>query len=290
MGTKKNPVDPPVNPPGILPFFNDTSKFLSSTKTSTSTAVPKVTYYNPAGDKAKISAVYGQSPTNPATTWRAKGVHTGIDFGVNANSPAYAITGGRVINTGYDPAVGNYISLRTGTGKYINYEHLNSIGVKKNQFVTGGTILGKTGNTGTASEGPHLHTEFVLNGNLVAPEKYFNIQNEANEPDWIHGGENDKAPQNLGTAFQYAGMPAHNVSGRPASTTVVPKPDITPNPSAGTDPNKTVINSGSRNNAFSAGRAGSFDMSPTQSVDLSSFAGSSSSTIGRPRTAGMINV
>lgn len=288
MTVKIAPITPPpVNPPGILPFANDVAKFVNQTKTSVRSAVPKVTYYSPAGDKAPITSVYGQAPKNN-TYWQGKKMHTGIDFGVAANSPAYAVTRGRVINAGFDPTVGNYISLRTGNGRYINYEHLNSLNVKKGQLVPGGYVIGKTGNTGSASQGAHLHTEFVVNGNLVAPEKYFNMKNESDEPAWIHSGENDSAPQNLGTAFQYASMPSNDVSGRPASTTTVPKPDVTPSPSSGVNPSDSVNNS--RNTSFTSGQAGGYDMSPIQSVDLSSFTSTPSSTIRRPRTTGMLNV
>jgi hypothetical protein len=178
--------------------------------------VPKL--FNPAGDAAEISAVYGQLPKDNSY-WQGKGRHTGIDSSIAENSPAYAITGGRVINAGFDPTVGNYVSLQTGNGRYINYEHLNSIKVKQGQKVPGGFVIGATGNTGSASKGAHLHNEFVINGNLVAPEKYFNIKNEADEPDWLHRGEDDTAPQNLGTAFQYAGMSPKNISGVQVPTT-----------------------------------------------------------------------
>jgi len=178
--------------------------------------VPKVPTVNklfaPTVANAPISAVYGQAPSH-AGEWTGKGVHTGTDYGVGLGTAAFAEAAGKVIHAGYDPAVGNYVTLETSPGHSINYEHLSSIGVKQGQSVTGGFQLGKTGDTGSASEAPHLHVEYTAGGNLVAPESYWNIKNEKDEPGWLHNGENDSAPQNLGSAFRYAGMSPREVSG-----------------------------------------------------------------------------
>jgi murein DD-endopeptidase len=56
-------------------------------------------------------------------------------------------------------ASGNYIVLSLGGGRYAFYEHLKpgSIPGKKGQRVRRGDVIGRLGNTGSSSAGPHLH-------------------------------------------------------------------------------------------------------------------------------------
>jgi len=52
------------------------------------------------------------------------------------------------------------------------YMHADNFTKKRGERVEGGEIIGKTGNTGTLSNGTHLHFELKHNGSHVNPKKY----------------------------------------------------------------------------------------------------------------------
>ncbi|HEY0687345.1 MAG TPA: M23 family metallopeptidase [Steroidobacter sp.] len=56
-------------------------------------------------------------------------------------------------------ASGNYVTLDLGGGRYAFYEHLKhgSITVKPGDRVKRGQVIGRLGNSGSSSSGPHLH-------------------------------------------------------------------------------------------------------------------------------------
>jgi hypothetical protein len=56
-------------------------------------------------------------------------------------------------------ASGNYVTLDLGRGHYAFYEHLQhgSIAVKRGDRVKSGQLIGRLGNSGSSSSGPHLH-------------------------------------------------------------------------------------------------------------------------------------
>ncbi len=93
---------------------------------------------------------------NPITKKRA--LHAGVDYGTNnKNLEVYPLENGKVLETGYNNVSGNFVYINfprlNQTGLY---EHLASINVKKGEEVTNKTVIGKTGQTGSAT-GIHLH-------------------------------------------------------------------------------------------------------------------------------------
>lgn len=172
------------------------------------TTMPEPTWYNPTSGNANISAKYGQAPSNPATTWRAYGVHTGVDYGVKTGTPAYAISNGRVVKSGFDKGIGNYVTIEVAPGRQVTYEHLSSVGVKAGDSLKGGQQLGSTGNTGSLSQGSHLHTEYTKNGNLVSPSTFYG----KNTPKWV--SQAAKAPAVLGKGFNYGSADVNNINNK----------------------------------------------------------------------------
>ena len=90
-----------------------------------------------------------------------------VDIGVPVGSPVYAVATGRIIDSydlrGNDGRVSNggYYSYgrvikQAVPGGSVLYAHLNQRYAQKGQMVTGGSVIGKSGNTGH-SFGPHLH-------------------------------------------------------------------------------------------------------------------------------------
>jgi murein DD-endopeptidase MepM/ murein hydrolase activator NlpD len=116
--------------------------------------------------------------------------HNGIDYacpeGTELRSPAYtrayvscasfhANYGNRVVLIVRDPDSGKYYKLYFG--------HLRDMAVKVGDYVDTGDLMGHTGNTGTASTGPHLHFgvyECDAGGNI---KNYRNGYEGALDPD-----------------------------------------------------------------------------------------------------------
>ena len=67
---------------------------------------------------------------------------------------------------------GNWLSLTRPNGDALKFAHLDSYLVNKGN-VSEGQIVAVTGNSGTATSGPHLHCEVYINGNRVDPELYY---------------------------------------------------------------------------------------------------------------------
>ena len=95
------------------------------------------------------------------------GSHRGIDYAVQSGTPLLAIGSGRVKNIGHTNVLGYFIEISAPViqaGKLevviFGYYHLLE---DQTQFwkvgdpVKGGQVLCKSGNTGTATSGAHLH-------------------------------------------------------------------------------------------------------------------------------------
>ncbi|MFI6444786.1 peptidoglycan DD-metalloendopeptidase family protein [Kitasatospora sp. NPDC050543] len=102
---------------------------------------------------AKLGTAYGVA----GSMW-ASGHHTGADFVAPTGTPLKAVAAGTVVKAGPGGAYGNEVEIKLADGKYAQYAHLSSIGVKVGQTVTVGQQIGLSGATGNVT-GPHLHFE-----------------------------------------------------------------------------------------------------------------------------------
>lgn len=116
-------------------------------------------------DKVVITANYGlYDPWNTGTYTK----HTGIDLSGIHRDNVLAVEKGIVVFVGVKNGYGNCVELKheiDGKILYTFYGHLSSIGVRENQEVEQGYIIGKEGgdpytdlNAGN-STGHHLHFE-----------------------------------------------------------------------------------------------------------------------------------
>jgi TP901 family phage tail tape measure protein len=94
-----------------------------------------------------------------------------VDFAARVGAPVFAVGDG-VITRSYDipgplasdsyrgdgpyGSYGKVMYLKTDAGPEVLYAHLSDRNYEEGQRVTGGTIIGRSGNTGNSS-GPHLH-------------------------------------------------------------------------------------------------------------------------------------
>lgn len=95
--------------------------------------------------------------------------HAGMDFKAYYES-VYNIANGRVAKCGYDPISGNYIVIEHGIVSSA-YCHLSEVYVLPGEYVEGGSIIAKTGNTGR-STGPHLHFSLYYKKRRINPVIY----------------------------------------------------------------------------------------------------------------------
>ncbi|UYL87629.1 endolysin [Arthrobacter phage VResidence] len=139
-------------------------------------------YMFPVPKGTPRSQNFGASPggVNPA------GGHTGIDFACPIGTPVYAPADGVIALEGWltDPTgASNPWWLTDGGGIAIVLDagdaaptfimaHLNASLVNKGQRVRKGDLIGRTGNTGKWTTGPHLHFEVLLPGYILQSNTY----------------------------------------------------------------------------------------------------------------------
>lgn len=95
------------------------------------------------------------------------GPHRGLDYSVAAGTPLLAVGSGRVKNIGETSVLGYFIEISAPAivkgkqeVKIFGYYHLRDDQAKTwkvGDAVKGGEVLCHSGNTGSASSGPHLH-------------------------------------------------------------------------------------------------------------------------------------
>ncbi|MEU9480725.1 peptidoglycan DD-metalloendopeptidase family protein [Streptomyces sp. NPDC048191] len=104
----------------------------------------------------------------------ASGYHTGQDFLAALGTPVHAVGPGKVVAAGWGGAYGNQIVIRHADGMYSQYAHLSKVEVSTGDTVSGGQVIGLSGETGNAF-GPHLHFEIRTGpdyGSDVSPLPY----------------------------------------------------------------------------------------------------------------------
>jgi murein DD-endopeptidase MepM/ murein hydrolase activator NlpD len=87
--------------------------------------------------------------------------HSGVDWARPEGTPIPAIANGTIVLKQWSDVLGNVSVQRVmGVDKklyYVGYCHLAEPGLDVGTKVSEGDIVGKVGNTGSGSSGPHLH-------------------------------------------------------------------------------------------------------------------------------------
>ena len=104
---------------------------------------------------------FGERPAFYAPLGSPKG-HNGIDFRTRQVSgtwavPVYAALEGTIVEAAENQWNGKFVRINHANGYQSVYLHLSDIKVKSTQIVTTGMQIGISGNSGSASEAPHLH-------------------------------------------------------------------------------------------------------------------------------------
>lgn len=143
------------------------SALLPDTIKAERTSYPLQTAYPLHQSKLVITSPYGWRK-HPVTGKRS--FHAGVDLRANFE-PVYAMLPGEVVNIGFEPKGGNFITLRHGNIQ-VSYCHLSLIGIKKGAPVYAGQPIGISGNSGASTTGPHLHlgikyaNDFLMNAEI----------------------------------------------------------------------------------------------------------------------------
>lgn len=84
--------------------------------------------------------------------------HRGSDYnGAPTGSPLKAVSRGKIVLTVYSKVLGHVVVLKTGIWFWGYCHMLEATPLKPGTIVECGDTIGKLGNSGTASSGPHLH-------------------------------------------------------------------------------------------------------------------------------------
>lgn len=95
--------------------------------------------------------------------------HQGIDIWVPVGTPVYAVAPGVVLRS-YNverEAAGKYVAIQHAKGWMSRYMHLSEAIVPVGSIVQRGQLIGRSGNTGVGSTGPHLHFDLKLDPTMV---------------------------------------------------------------------------------------------------------------------------
>lgn len=121
---------------------------------------------------SRISDTYGTH--SPLRKRLGLGAHRGVDYAVQSGTPLLAIGSGRVKNIGETSVLGYFIEISAPVivkgkleVKIFGYYHLledQSKFWKVGDAVKGGQVLCKSGNSGSATSGAHLH---LMAGNKI---------------------------------------------------------------------------------------------------------------------------
>ena len=98
--------------------------------------------------------------------------HFGIDVMAPKNTAVKAVLDGYVITSDWTLETGNTIGIQHANNLVSFYKH-NSVLLKKvGSYVKSGEAVAIIGNTGTLTDGPHLHFELWHKGKPVNPSNY----------------------------------------------------------------------------------------------------------------------
>lgn len=120
---------------------------------------------NPFEGTWRVTQLFGERPEF-YSRYSYDGValrgHNGVDFGTPNGIKILATDDGEVAQVGYEASgFGNFLKLTHPWGESV-YAQMESVGVKEDDKVKRGDVLGTSGNTGNSSS-PHLHFGIRIN-------------------------------------------------------------------------------------------------------------------------------
>ncbi len=102
--------------------------------------------------------------------------HYGVDIMAPKNTPVLAALEGYVFASDWTLETGNTIGIQHPNNIITFYKHNSALLKKVGDHVKAGEAVAIIGNSGTLSDGPHLHFELWHNGHHVNPEDYIHFE------------------------------------------------------------------------------------------------------------------
>lgn len=102
--------------------------------------------------------------------------HFGIDIVAPSDTPIKATLDGYVVEAGWSSENGNVIGVQHAGDLLTFYKHNSSVLKRVGDFVKSGEAIAIIGNTGTRTDGPHLHFEIWHRGQPINPVGFVAFQ------------------------------------------------------------------------------------------------------------------
>lgn len=100
--------------------------------------------------------------------------NSGVDFASGSEFDVVSILDGTVMEVTDDEVMGKTIKIKHNNDLISVYQSMGNINFKKDDTITQGTIIGKSGENNISTDlGNHLHFELYYQGKVVNPEDYF---------------------------------------------------------------------------------------------------------------------
>lgn len=100
--------------------------------------------------------------------------NSGVDYGMNSEFEVVSILDGTVIEVVDDDIMGKTVKIKHSNDLISVYQSMGSVDVAKDDVVTQGSIIGKSGEANVSPDlGNHLHFELYYQGSVVNPENYY---------------------------------------------------------------------------------------------------------------------
>lgn len=118
---------------------------------------------------SRVSSGFAEDRYDPVSKdWK---LHKGVDYAAPIGTNILAVADGVVEFAGVQPGYGNVVILQHGNGYSTLYAHMQDFeaGIAQGAKVRQGDIIGTVGMTGFTT-GPHVHFEFMINGEHHDPE------------------------------------------------------------------------------------------------------------------------
>ena len=100
--------------------------------------------------------------------------NSGVDYASGSEFDVVSILDGTVMEVTDDEVMGKTIKVKHNNDLISVYQSMGNINFKKDDTITQGTIIGKSGENNISTDlGNHLHFELYYQGKVVNPEDYF---------------------------------------------------------------------------------------------------------------------
>jgi murein DD-endopeptidase MepM/ murein hydrolase activator NlpD len=132
-------------------------------------------------EEKDISPIPGAGWTDRFGSPRGDRTHPGIDLRAIVGTEVVAPNNGKVLDVGYGPTTGTYLTLGDMQGnKTHRFMHLSATLADQGEIVKQGQVIAKSGKSGFNQRtgkpyAPHLHWEKYVDGEPVDPAKYVDI-------------------------------------------------------------------------------------------------------------------